>query len=70
MTTIVDPSLAAYLAELAETADKILEKHYTKSQNEDNMLRHMAPFTVQVCTEDGVIAQFLEEGIELYPEDK
>ena len=70
MTTIVDPSLAAYLAELAEAADKILEKHYTRSKHENNMLQHLTPFTVQVCTEDGVIAQFLEEGIELYPEDK
>lgn len=66
-TTVLDPSLAAYLAELA---DKILEKHYTRSKHEGNMLQHMTPFTVQVCSQDGVIANFLEEGIELYPEDE
>lgn len=57
---IVDANLARTMAELEKAWSEILERNY-------DSLTHFGTFRVKVYTDDGLTAQFYEEGIDFYP---
>lgn len=67
MATFIDPYMAAFLAELSAEYSKLIDKHWAV---EGSTLQHHAPFGLEFSSVDGVVARFMEEGIELYPESK
>lgn len=73
MGAIVQPQMAALLAELKTATDEIIDKHLNEADalgGDKNYLQFYMPIGVQVTTIDGLTAQFYEEGIEFYPETK
>lgn len=60
---IVDPNLARTMAELEKAWGEILERNY-------DSLSHFGIFQLKVYTDDGLTAQFYEEGIDFYPKDQ
>lgn len=60
---IVDSNLARMMAELEQSWSNILLKHY-------NAVSHFGTFSLKVYTDDGLTAQFYEEGIDFYPKDE
>lgn len=66
--TLIHGGMAAFLAELERETSRIIEKHWAEDEKGQNVFRHYGPFTVQVHGQDGHIASFMEEGIDLYPE--
>ena len=65
--TIMDPKMMAFVAELAAEFDRILTKHF---EADDSSLVNHAPIGLQLTSIDGVVADFLEDGIDLYPKEK
>lgn len=76
--TSVPSDVLAFLAELEQFSTALIEKYYTASEEDiekdalrsTKQFKYYTPMTVQVVTEDGVLARFMEEGVDLYPEDK
>lgn len=77
--TTVPSDVLAFLAELEEFSTTLIEKYFSASEkaNEgesglytNKSFHYFAPFTIEIKTQDGVLARFMEEGIDLYPEEK
>lgn len=76
--TSIPSDVLAFLAELEQFSTALVEKYYAASEAdiENNPMRsnkhfkYFAPVTVQVVTEDGLLARFMEEGIDIYPKDE
>lgn len=76
--TMVPSDVLAFLAELESVSTALINKYYEASEaasmGEGGMytnkaFHHVAPVTVEVRTQDGLLARFMEEGIVLYPEE-
>ncbi len=61
--TVVDSNLARTMAELEKAWSEILDRNY-------DSLSHFGNFQLKVYTDDGLTAQFYEEGIDFYPRDE
>jgi len=71
MGTVMDGKFMSFLVELEAAATALIDKYYDESLEDDtNPFQYYAPITVKVYTVNGLTAQFLEEGIELYPADR
>lgn len=68
MGTMINSRMAALLAELDMEVTRVLTKHFDADEKAENVLQYHGPFTVQISGQDGVIARFMEDGINLYPE--
>lgn len=60
---VIDPNLARTMAELEKAWSEILDRNY-------EALTHFGTFSLKVYTDDGLTAQFYEEGIDFYPKDE
>ena len=70
MTATVSGIALALLAELEQATSEIIQRHFTADEKrERHTLTHYGPFEVRVYGADGYLARFLEEGVELYPEE-
>lgn len=67
MSSTVTGEIAKLAADLEEAWRNVLENHY--AQDDRDMLKNYEPFGLRLYTVDGFTAQFLEEGIEFYPEE-
>ena len=76
--TTVPSDVLAFVAELESVSTALIEKYYGESEaasmGEGGMytnkaFHHFAPITVEIRTQDGLLARFMEEGIDLYPEE-
>lgn len=74
----IPSDVLAFLAELEQFSTALIEKYYAASEAdiETDVLRatkqfkYYTPMTVQVVTDDGVLARFMEEGVDIYPKDE
>lgn len=53
-----------FLADTEDAVSAVIDKHVT---SDSEYMQHYVPIGVYVTSIDGVLAQFLEEGVELYP---
>ena len=64
--TMYPSSVLALLAEMEQATTQIIERHFAADEKQSEpTLAHWAPFRVEVHTEDGKIAEFMEEGVNL-----
>lgn len=63
---IISGPLTAMLIELEKETDRIIAKHWEAEPT----LKYHGPFAVSVTGIDGLIARFMEDGIDLYPEEE
>lgn len=66
--TLMHPSMMALLAELATSSAEIIERHFAEDEKKEDMLKHFGPLSIEVTGEDGLLARFMEEGVDIYPE--
>ena len=65
MTNPIPGEILRFLADLDEAVTAVIDKHVTTNSK---YLQHYAPIGVNVTTVDGVLASFMEEGVEIYPD--
>lgn len=73
MGTTIPVDVAAFLAELGGVVEEMIERYYAESKEDTTLnksFHHFAPITVQVRTSEGLLAQYMEEGIDIYPEER
>lgn len=68
--TMMDPAMMALLAELATSSSEIIERHFRENEKGSDMLKHYGPLYLEVTGEDGLLARFMEDGVDIYPEPK
>lgn len=68
--TLMHPSVMSLLAELATSSAEIIERHFEEDAKKEDMLKHYGPITIEITGEDGLLARFMEEGVDIYPEPK
>lgn len=67
MTLVAAPVLAL-LAELERTTSEIINRHWdADDKTASPSLKHHDFFEIRVHTGDGLLARFMEEGVDLYP---
>jgi hypothetical protein len=71
MTATVSGIALALLAELERATSEIIERNFAADEKSsgNSRLSDYGPFEVRVYGADGYLARFLEEGVELYPEE-
>lgn len=65
--TTMDPKMMAFVAEMASEYDSLLTKHFNAP---GSTLEHHAPFGLTLTSIDGTVAEFMEDGVNLYPDEK
>lgn len=71
MSTTVHPSVLALLLELSKVTDEVIHRHFTQAEEDpNNLLTYMYPLQIDVRNNDGILARFWEDGIELEPEEE
>lgn len=64
MSETVPGEVLRFLADMEDAVSAVIDKHVT---SDSEYMQHYVPIGVYVTSIDGVLAQFLEEGVELYP---
>lgn len=68
MSALVPGPVLALLAELSEATTEIINRHWEADEKRtDSTIPSFGFFEVQIRTGDGILARFMEEGVELYP---
>lgn len=70
MGTIINGQMAALLADLDRAVTRVIDKHFGEDAANGGALQYHGPLTVQISGVDGVIARFMEDGIDLYPSEE
>lgn len=65
MKTPVPGEVLRFLADMDEAISAVIKKHVT---SDSEYLQHYAPIGAYVTTVDGTLAEFLEDGVDIYPE--
>lgn len=77
--TTVPSDVLAFLAELEEFSTALIEKYYAASKEantgdglmvSNKAFHYFAPITVEIRSQDGLLARFMEEGVDIYPKDE
>jgi hypothetical protein len=67
--TLVNGAVVALLADLEKATTEIINQHWDRDKNSSEpVLRNHGSFEVRVFTDDGLLARFMEEGIDIYPD--
>ena len=71
MGATIPADVLMFLGELQTTVTALIEKYYTaaKEGGLDKAFQYYAPIGVRVYSDGTYLAQLLEEGVEIYPED-
>lgn len=69
MSEMVSGPVLALLAEIDRVTREVIDRHWDADKKTAMpTLVHYGPFGVHVTSVDGVLASFMEEGINLYPD--
>ena len=70
MSVTVSGIILSLLAELESATSEIIERHFAADEKRTSKtLVYYGPFEVRVYGADGYLARFIEEGVDLYPEE-